>query len=259
MSLLTNDLSFHGQFQNTADFSAAIAQLMTIREIARRFGQELHCHRGLASALVMPNMTMPQAILGLTQSQQRSLRSWFAKTGPFWEDTRLHSPDDYLELNGTVVTDSAIGEAAWCRANGIDRELVSVNPSNWLFSPMTVEYQNGCHIQKTVDVTNHWDPSSLERALEIAPIPMVTWTQLETMARARCSLLTIATDAFTALDGHPFVPGAAQRILAILGILNQFVSCFDADGQRTAEGHEIYQNFFTGAKEGGGHGSTFSD
>jgi len=259
VSFLTNDLSFHGQFQNIVTFSNAIGRLMAIREIARRFGRELHCHRGLANALVMPNMTMPQAILGLSQSQQRALRSWFTKTGPFWEDTRSHGPDDYLELNGAVVTDTAVGEAAWCRLIGIDRELVSVAPSNWQFSPLSVEHLNGGNTPTTVEVENHWDPGALENALENAPVPMATWRQLETLAKARFPLLTIATHAFTALDGHPFVPGAAQRLLSIMGILNQFKSCFEADGQRTKEGHEIYQNFFTGAKEGGGHGATFSD
>lgn len=61
------------------------------------------------------------------------------------------------------------------------------------------------------------------------------------------------------LDGHPFLSSAAQRLLAILDILNRFKSCFDKESQRTVEGHEIYQNYFTGKKEGGGHGATFTD
>ncbi len=46
---------------------------------------------------------------------------------------------------------------------------------------------------------------------------------------------------------------------AVLEILNRFKVCFDEKGQRTAEGNTIYQDFFTGKKEGGGHGAMFSD
>lgn len=230
-----------------------------MREIARRFGRELHCYRGMTCAQIMPNVTMPQAIQALPLNEQRALRSWITQNGPFWEDARNHSPDEYLEFNSDVVTDSAVGEAAWCRLNCIDRELVSLAPSNWQFSPLSVEWISNPNTKKTIDVVNHWDPVSLEAILKVAPIPIDSWGQLARLTMTRCQLLTFATDAFSPLDGNPFVPGAAQRLLAILEILNRFKACFDENGQRTPEGHEIYQNFFTGVKEGGGHGATFSD
>lgn len=259
VSFLVNDLSFHGQFSDLTAFRDAIGRLMTIREITRRYGHELHCHKGMVSADVMPSMTMQQAIQVLTRDQQRLLRSWITQNGPFWEDTRNHSADDYLELNGDVVTDTAVGEAAWCRFNGIERELVSLTPSNWLFTPMQVRWMSGSDEQKITDVMNHWDPSSLEAILKVAPTPITSWQQLAGLTNARWSLLTFAADAFSFLDGHPFSSSAAQRLLAILDILNRFKSCFDKESQRTVEGHEIYQNYFTGKKEGGGHGATFTD
>lgn len=259
MSLLVNDLSFHGQFQDIASFRAAIDRLMMIREIASRFGCDVHCHRDMANALVMPDITMPQAIQKLTFNEQRSLRSWFSRTGPFWEDARTHSPDDYLEFNGNVVTNTAVGEAAWCRLNGIDRDLISLDPSNWLISPLSVEGQTVNNILRTVDVVNHWDSVALETVLKTKPVPLSTWSHLAKVTVARCPLLSFAGDAFSPLDGHPFTSSAAQRLLSILGTLNRFKSCFDANGQRTTEGHEIYQDYFTGVKAGGGHGATFSD
>ena len=233
--------------------------MMAIREIARRYGRELHCHKSMASADVMLGMTMQQAIQALTRDQQLSLRSWITQNGPFWEDTRNHSADDYLELNEDVVTDTAVGEAAWCCFNGIERELVSLTPSNWLFTPLPVRWMSGSDALKVTDVVNHWDPSSLEAILKVAPVPITSWHQLAALTHARWPLLTFAADAFSFIHGHPFVSGAAQRLLAILDVLNRFKSCFDEKGQRTAEGHEIYQNNFTGKKEGGGHGATFTD
>jgi hypothetical protein len=259
VTFLVNDLSFHGQFSDLNSFRDAIGRLMTIREITRRYGHELHCHKGMVSADVMPGMSMQQAIQTLTLSQQRSLRSWITQNGPFWEDTRNHSADDYLELNGNVVTDTAVGEAAWCRFNGMERELVSLTPSSWLFTLLPVRLMTGSNEQKKTNVVNHWNPSSLEAILKVSPIPITSWQQLAALANARWPLLTFAADSFSFLDGHPFVSSAAQRLLAILDVLNRFKTCFDENGQRTAEGHEIYQNFFTGKKEGGGHGATFSD
>lgn len=259
MSYLVNDLSFHGQFPDPASFRGAIGRLMNIREIVRRFGHELHCHKNMAFAPVMPNMAMPQAIRALTVNEQRALRSWITQNGPFWEDTRSHGADDYLELNdGRIVTDTAAGEVAWCRINGIERELVSLMPSDWQYSPLPVTW-TAPHAKKNIDVVNHWDPITLEAILQTAPIAISSWRQLAELTVARCPLLTFATDAFHPLNGHPFVSGAAQRLLAILDILNRFKSCFDVDGQRTPEGHKIYQDYFTGLKGGGGHGATFTD
>jgi len=66
-------------------------------------------------------------------------------------------------------------------------------------------------------------------------------------------------DAFAPLKGHPFVHGAAHRLIALFQILNRFKACHDDQGKRTKEGHELYQNFFTGKKGGGGKGALFKD
>ena len=87
----------------------------------------------------------------------------------------------------------------------------------------------------------------------------MSWGQLISVAIARCPNLTFSDTTFAPLDGLPFAYSAAQRLLFIFDTLNRFKSCFDADGTRTAEGHEIYQNFFTGKKGQGGRGALFSD
>lgn len=259
MELITNELSLHGQFTDIPSFKAAIDRLITLRNIARRFGREVYCHKNISHALVMPHVTMPQAVQGLSMNERRALLSWINHNGPFWEDNRTHSPDDYLEYGGEVVTDTAIGEAAWCRLHGIDRELISINPSNWLHPRLTVEWKSDAGQTKTVDVANHWDGAALEAALLAVPPPLVSWSQVETLSRGRHTNLTFAHDTFSPLQGHPFVSGAANRIVVILDILNQLKSCFDADGTRTAEGHEIYQEYFTGKKGDGGRGAIFTD
>lgn len=259
VELLVNELSLHGQFPDIVSFKGAIIKLMVIRQIVRRFGRELYCHRGMAQAYVMPNVTMPQALGALTLDEQRALRSWITQNGPFWEESRNHSPDDYLECNGNIVTDTAVGEAAWCHLNGLQRELVSLIPSNWQIPLVFVDWISDASSKKTIEVVNHWDAAHVEAFLQLAPVPLLSWAQLERVTTARCMHLTFATDAFAPLNGHPFVFSAAQRLLVIFDTLNRFRSCFDSHGQRTPQGNEIYQDFFTGTKGNGGRGAIFTD
>ena len=259
MGLLVNELSLHGQFTDLVSFRGAIQRLMSIREIARRFGRELHCHKGMAQALVTPTITMPQAIQVLTRDEQRAFLSWITQHGPYWEDAREHKPDDWLERNGDVVTDTAVGEAAWCCLNDIKRDLVSLTPSNWQFTPVLVDWISGTGSKKTIGVVNHWDAAALEAILCVEPVPMDSWAQLKELAMARYTLLTFSEDAFVPLNGHPFFPSAARCLLSVLMKLNRYKSCFDANGKRTPEGNELYQNFFTGAKGQGGRGAIFTD
>ena len=259
MDFLVNDLSFHGQFLDLTSFRGAIERLMAIRQIALRFGRALHCHRSIAQAQVTPTMRMPQMVQGLTLNERRALLQWLTQYGPFWEDARNHEPGDWLEWNGNIVTDTAVGEAAWCCLHGIERALVSLMPSNWQFSPVPVEWVWEAENRKPVDVMNHWDPTAIEAVLQAAPVPVASWDQLQTLALARCTRLTFAGDAFAPLQGHPFVSGAAQRLLFVLDTLNRFRSCFDMDGQRTPEGHEMYRDYFTGRKGDGGRGALFTD
>ena len=259
MELLVNDLSFHGQFTDIASFRDAIARLMVIRQTAMRYGWPLYCHRAIAHAAVTSTMTMPQAVQLMTMSERRVLMQWLMELGPFWEDERGHGPDDWLEWDGRIVTDSAVGEAAWCCLNGIDRGIVSLAPSSWEFSPVPVEVVNEDGPRTRADVLNYWDPVATEAALKAAPAPMMSWRHLEEASSARFTQLTFAADGFAPLSGHPFVPGAAKRLLFLLETLNRFKTCFDPDGERTAEGHEIYYQFFTGKKGEGGRGALFSD
>jgi len=248
VDLLFNDLSIHGQFADLTLFRAAIGRLMAMREIAQRFGRSLYCHRNFSQAQVTPALTMPAAVQALLVDERRALMSWLSKQGPFWEDIRSHGPDDYLECRGILVTDSAVGEAAFCCFHGVERHIASLIPSAWEFSPVPVTWTSDQGAPKTCEVANHWDPGRLEDALRAAPAPLESWAHLERIAVPRCPELTFSRDSFEPLGGQPFHPGVAERILVLLETLNRLKSCRDAHGQRTPEGQRLYQNHFTGDK-----------
>lgn len=248
MELLANDLSFHGQFSDIVSFRHAIDRVMMIRQIAQRFGRELHCHRKIANAQVTQSVSMLQAIQSFTINEKRALMQWLTRQGPFWEDFRAHGPDDYLECSDIVVTDSAVGEAAYCCFHRLDRQLVSLVPSLWQRSPLSVTWASDFDTPRTIEVLNHWDPEKLERILQASPLPLSSWEQLSKAATIRCHNLTFSPDAFGYLSGLPYSKGAAQRILVLLDTLHNFRDCVDDHGQRTPEGQRLYSDHFTGEK-----------
>ena len=247
MELIFNDCSIHGQFPSLEVFRDTIGRVMTIRETARRFGRELQCHRNVVNAQVTQDLTMPQAVQALSSDKRRSLMQWLTRRGPFWEDAREHSEDDYVECNGEVVTDTAVGEAAFCLIHRIDRSLVSLDPSDWLISPLSVNWHDDAGV-KSVEVLNYWDPGEVEAALESAPVQLESWNDLESVARLRCPDLTFSDDSFALLRGHPFGKGAAERLLVRLNVLHTLKNSFNEHGERTPEGHALYQKHFTGDK-----------
>lgn len=245
MELLFNDLSLHGQFQSARDFEESIGRVMEMRALAGRFGRKLHCHRNLVNAQVTPELLMPRVVGALGTNTRRALMGWLTKHGPFIEDIREHEVDDYLACGDEVVTDTAVGEAAYCRFYGVDRRLVSLAPSLWETSPLHVTWHNGGP-SPSVDVENYWEREALHQALKDVPIPMKTWRDLEDHARRMYPTLTFSDDAFEPILWHSFVKSAADRIIRILGVLHELKHSFDAQGRLTNEGQELRDKHFTG-------------
>ena len=96
MELIFNDCSIHGQFRDLNTFRNAIHRVMTIRNIARRFGRDVQCNRSVANALVMPGWKMPRAVQALRKDEQRVLMQWLTRHGPFWEDDRQHPGSEWF-------------------------------------------------------------------------------------------------------------------------------------------------------------------
>ncbi len=253
MDLLINDLSLHGQFADLAAFRESIRRVMQIRQIARRHMRALYCHRSLVNKQVTVLETMPAAVKALPLEEQRAVMAWLSQHGPFWDDDREHDEGDWYEYGGEIVTDTAVGEAAHCVLHGIDRGLVSLDPSDFTHDPVSVEQVLGKEDRIPIDVRNYWQPEAVEACFAAAPTALASWAALGDLAVARFEHLRFAENAFDPLRSQPFKRGVAERILARLEVLHRLKQCFDDNGSRTAEGHALYQKHFTGDK------SWFSD
>jgi hypothetical protein len=100
-----------------------------------------------------------------------------------------------------------------------------------------------------IPVPNHWRVETVRASLDANATSIInSWTSLEEYARSVYGSLTFGNDAFRPLHGHPFVPGASERIQVLLNVLNTLKGCFDDEGKRTQAGHDLYVLHFTGGK-----------
>ena len=169
-------------------------------------------------------------------------------TSPFWDDLRKHSPDDWLECRSEVVTDSAIGEAAFRKLHGVECGLVSATPSNWDFSPVEVTWRwevEGIDDQHT-KLDNWREIAELEQMLRDAAPPIRSWADLRQTSISRFENLTFAEDCFDPLNGCPFAKSTVEQFTKQLSILDRLTRTFNASGERTPEGNRIYKDLFTG-------------
>lgn len=250
MDLLANELSVHEQFHDSATFHAAFSRVMAMRTIARRYGRELLCHRNFLNGNPIPGVTMQQAISGLAlESKRRAALGWLAKTGPFWDDIRRHSGDEWLECRNEIVTDTAVGEAAFRKLHGVDCGLVSFSPSDWELERVTVTWRREAEELEDADeaLENWWSCGALEDALQERAPPIRAWRELAETCPRRFGGLSFADDCFEPLlDGLPFARCSADRILVLLDILDVLARERDETGARTDAGRQIHDKYFKG-------------
>ena len=247
MDLLANDLSIHRQFHDISSFRNAIAQLMAMRNAARRFGRGVYCNQAFLNVEAMPGVPIQQALGSLNSEERRAVMVWLTRCGPFWDDLREHGPDNWLECRNEIVTDSAVGEAAFRTLHGVECGLVSVTPSDWDYSPVTVTWRRESGGDPHTDLDNWRNIVKLEEVLRDSAPPIRSWDDLREASTNRFESLIFAENCFNPLlEGVPFAKSSADRILVLLGILDRFARAFDAGGARTPKGQQIYQDYFTG-------------
>ncbi len=247
MDLLVNDLSIHEQFYNIISFHKALSRLMNIRRVAQGFGREVHCHRKFLEVKPTPAMSIHQAVARLANDERRAVFSWLTRTGPFWDETRQHAEGEYLECKDEIVTDTAVGEAAFRMMNGMDCGLISISPSDWNYTPVDVTLRQNEELDdKKTTIKNWWCVDTFQDELQCIAPPIRSWDDLREASTTRFENLFFSENCFAPIVGTPFAKSAAYRFLRLLEILDRLARAFDANGVRTKEGHHIYQNYFTG-------------
>lgn len=238
MDLLLNDLSIHQQFQSVAEFRDAFDRIVDMRNTARKFDRGLYCRKNIALIPINSSTLVREA---LAPEKRKAFMSWLDRQGPFWDDERKHRSDDWLMSGDEIVTDTAVGEAAYCSTIGIDRRLVSLAPSEWNYSPIVVTLTD---TSTDVEVSNYWELSSLETALRGSQPDIKTCEQLEEVCKIRFQRLRFSEDSFGYLRNH-FVPALVDNIISRLEVLDKLMGERDATGSWMR--NPTFQDFFTGS------------
>ena len=251
MELLANDRSVHEQFHNLEEFGDALSQLMAMRNIAKQFRHEVQCHGAFLNTRPIPNVPIQQAIGNLEINDKRAAMAWLNQVGPFWDKEQRHSLNDWLECNGEIVTETAVGEAAFRKLSGVNCGLISIYPSdNWNTTPINVTWNREAEdlINKSTEIDNWWDPREFESGLQSVESPIDSWKNLCDVSKRRFTNLTFTKECFYPLKPVPFSTGSAKGFITLFDVLDKYAQAFDEKGDLTQEGHEINDLYFVGRK-----------
>jgi hypothetical protein len=250
MKFLLNELSIHDQFANSYAFATSLKHILSIRQIIKDAGSRLYCTNRL---LMRPVHDTHQVNNILMQPNFHTMRSlvlrWLSTEGPFWDTPPGHDfEEDYFTLaadEDVLVTKSALAEAAFLIAREYDCSTVSFSPSDFCFSPLSVSWHQET-ITQVFDIQNFWEAQSVRALLEEIPVAITSWDEMLNVAHQRFQYLSFMDYLPEHLVGIPFRQAAAKRTLELLAVLNDLKQCFDSEGKRTPQGHEIIQNYFQG-------------
>ena len=246
MDVFINELSLHGQFESADAFLNSLKEVVNCRRLAETNTHSIYCLRGISQRLTVGSLTFQQAI---QRSGDRNLiriiTSWLDKHGPFWDDTRMHSSNEWFEYDGNVVTDHTLGEVAYRVLQNQDATTLSFQPSKFMYSPVTIIWRHG-EENKEADVVNFWTATTLEQFCLNYRSPITSWNELIIRLRADCTQLTFLDSVSSGLSGEPFNLTIARQVEELLVILDRIKACFDDTGSMTENGFQLLQNFFHG-------------
>ncbi|WP_323666407.1 hypothetical protein [Pectobacterium punjabense] len=246
MDFLFNETSFKKEIKNKDDFLFHIKEIMIKRDDIKNFGSFFYCDKRLIDSCFENKIPIKKYINELDLNKKRAFVSWLANLGPFWNDNRRHNEDDYIELNEEIITDTGIAEAAIRIFYGEKSLLVSVDHEQWNMDSIIVDYHEN-ELNK-IDIPNLIKREKVLSILSNSEPPISSWGQLRRACLDSFKNITFSDDSFNFIVDYPFVNGAAKSIYEKLQVLDKIKTCFIDNGDRSKEGHELYQNFFTGDK-----------
>lgn len=247
-----NDASLQGQFVDLQHFESILRELLGARSRVPAIKENLRSTRSLQDALAGPGVSVRQF---LQQCADRDLKSatfnWLDRTGPFVDNDRLEEQDDYFEYMGREVTETGLGEAAR-RTKAIDDcASFSFEGGALDFAIDHLDVDHGLIEERygSYRVRNHWKANDLvEHALESGP-QIRTWLSLVETARARFEHLDIGDlHENPMLAREPFQASVRDRALALMRLLNDYMSGRDESGAEGLLSRRVIETHFTGER-----------
>lgn len=229
--ILFNDASLHGQFHSVDSFRESLRTIWGIRIRILEKGLHLKVCRSVRQRQVTGSQTFNDLLGTLPREIKVRLLVWIDREGPFWDEDRRHSGDEYFECCGAVVTDTGAAEAAFYKAEGMDRWLLSTAPSDFLFNPLTVSWRGRAGGDLEIELPNGWTLDDAELCAAEFEQPFASWDELLEWAARECPHLCFSPDISRQLPVQ-FHPNVAQRSKVLLRVLNRIVALRKAENSQ---------------------------
>lgn len=250
MMFLLNELSLHNQYQSESDFIKSLKIILGFRDLLRTYQRPLYCGRAtLGNRQVVGQLPLRRLIGNIPDKDiQRLIFQWIDKDGPFWDDDKFHSPDEYFadSKSGEIVTDTVLAEAAFQICEKMESSVVSFSPSDYLFSPVMVRWFHNADNFQDVSISNYWQLQLLKDLLSKIQPPIQSWNEFIQYVTSRFTNLVFLPDFQAGLKGQPFSHTIAHHASHLLSVIDELKTCFDNSGHRTKRGDEIIGLYFTG-------------
>lgn len=217
-----NDASLHGQFPAFDPFCESLGTLWEIREILTEKGLQLRVCRSIRQRKVTSDQTFNDFLGHVPKEIKQRLLIWLDREGPFWDEERRHSEDEYYESCGEVVTDTGAAEAASLHAEGMPAWLFSLDPSIFLSDPLAVSWLGREEGDLCLDVPNGWNLTHGNRCASEFDTPFASWDELFEWTGRECPYLLLSPDIRNQLPTQ-FIPNVANRSRVLLDVLNKII------------------------------------
>lgn len=249
MRWFINDLSLNTQYSTPEEFSSDLRRLLDLRYKRTELTKNLLCTREILSRPVTHNYNLSQTLYAIKDQNLRALAlSWITRSGPFWDENRQIVENDYFELENQDITDSGIGEAARHASIGNPSEIVSFPCENFNHSPLIITHGLAEAPLGLYNIENKWDWNELERSILATQPPITSWRQMKTEISKSFEFLSFTTQCTDTLDPQPFSSYAAQRVIELLSVLNEYIRELTPEGTSSDRNHEIIRTHFSGKK-----------
>ena len=228
---------------------APLEALLEARRQCPALVSGLFCARDMPRTEVRPNLCLREVGGQLPREKQRLLFEWTGKKGPFIEDDRQAMDQDLFLFGDDEVTDLGLGEAARHILSSFSAAALSpVHSSTSRFAADPLVVVHGLHEEPIaqVPVPNFLESAALAEAIAAEWPEPKTWAELLTRARQRFDRLCIGDHCDQALSRQPYQPHQGRRMLELLDVLQRLMKEMGEDGELSAEGRQLQNQFFVG-------------
>ncbi len=247
-----NDASLQAQFIDLGQFESSLRDLLGARSRVPAIKQNLRSTRSLQEALAGPGVSVRQFLQGCRDRDLRTATfNWLDRTGPFVDDDRLEEQDDFFEYMELEVTSTGLGEAARRTKAGENCAAYSFEGGavNFAVDPLDVDHGLAEERYGRYPVRNHWKTDGLVEQALGSGLPIKTWRALIDAARARFKHLEIGDlHENPILAREPFEASVRDRALALMGLLDHYMSGREQSGAEGPKSRDVIETHFTGER-----------